>query len=156
MKIRLAGTTKESVVDGPGIRYVIFTQGCLLKCPGCHNPETHDTDDGMLVEADEILTDIGACPHIDGVTFSGGEPFLQPEACFYIAEKVRTRYPHLNIVCYSGNTLEQLRMSPNRAVGDLLSLIDILIDGPYIERLRDLSLPFRGSSNQTIIKLREI
>ena len=76
--LRIAGTIGESIVDGPGIRYVVFTQGCPHGCPGCHNPQTHDPAGGFWAETDEILSVLAENPLLDGITLSGGEPFLQP------------------------------------------------------------------------------
>lgn len=149
MELRVAGIVKESVVDGPGFRYVIFAQGCTHCCKGCHNPDTHDLGGGYLVDADSLVEDIKQNIYIDGVTFSGGEPFLQAEAFLHIAEKLKEA--ETNIVCYTGFTFEELLLKKDYNIQRLLENIDLLIDGPYIERLKDLSLPFRGSSNQRII-----
>jgi len=139
-------------VDGPGFRYVIFAQGCTHGCKGCHNPDTHALDGGYLVDADSLIADIQQSKHIDGVTFSGGEPFLQPEAFSYIAEKLKKT--GINIVCYTGFTFEELIEENNESRMKLLSLVDTLIDGPYVEELKDLSLTYRGSGNQRIIEVR--
>jgi anaerobic ribonucleoside-triphosphate reductase activating protein len=149
MELRVAGIVKESVVDGPGFRYVIFAQGCTHGCQGCHNPDTHAMDGGYMVDADGLIEDIKQSKYIDGVTFSGGEPFLQPEAFIYIAEKLKES--NINIVCYTGFTFEALTEDKNESAIKLLGLVDTLIDGPYIEELRDLSLTYRGSKNQRII-----
>lgn len=149
MELRVAGIVKESVVDGPGFRYVIFAQGCTHCCKGCHNPDTHDLGGGYLVDADILVEDIKQNRYIDGVTFSGGEPFLQAEAFLHIAERLKEA--EANIVCYTGFTFEELLQKKEQSIHRLLENIDLLIDGPYIERLKDLSLPFRGSSNQRII-----
>ncbi len=149
MELRVAGIVKESVVDGPGFRYVIFAQGCTHCCKGCHNPDTHDLGGGYLVDADDLVEDIKQNKYIDGVTFSGGEPFLQAEAFLHIAERLKGS--NTNIVCYTGFTFEELLQKQDPSIQRLLENIDLLIDGPYIERLKDLSLPFRGSSNQRII-----
>ena len=98
MELRVAGIVKESVVDGPGFRYVIFSQGCEHCCKGCHNPDTHAMDGGYVVDTDFIIEDIRQSRYIDGVTFSGGEPFLQAEAFIDIAEKLGE--DNINIICY--------------------------------------------------------
>lgn len=152
MELRVAGIVKESVVDGPGFRYVIFAQGCNHGCKGCHNPDTHSLNGGYVVETDDILEDIKQNKYIDGVTFSGGEPFLQPEPFIHIAEKLRKA--NINIVCYTGYTYEELIESKEESQIKLLGLVDILIDGPYIEALRNLGLAFRGSMNQRIIDVK--
>jgi len=153
MKLRIAGIVKESVVDGPGFRYVIFAQGCNHGCKGCHNPETHALDGGYEVDVESIVQDIKQCKNIDGVTFSGGEPFLQAEAFVALAERLEKI--NMKIVCYTGYTFEQIIQSGNYSFLRLLKHIDILIDGLYIEELRDLSLTFRGSRNQRIIDVKE-
>ncbi|MGE5632766.1 MAG: anaerobic ribonucleoside-triphosphate reductase activating protein [Caulobacteraceae bacterium] len=152
MELRLAGIVKESVVDGPGFRYVIFAQGCTHGCKGCHNPDTHDLCGGYTVDIQNILEDIRNSKYIDGVTFSGGEPFLQAEPFIAIAEKLKEA--NIDIVCYTGYTYEQLLESKNESRIKLLKLIDTLIDGPYIEELKDLSLTYRGSRNQRIIDVK--
>ena len=131
MELRVAGIVKESVVDGPGFRYVIFAQGCEHCCKGCHNPDTHAMDGGYVVDTDSIIEDIKQSRYIDGVTFSGGEPFLQAEAFIGIAEKLGEL--NMNIICYSGFTYEELIERKDKSWIKLLGLIDTLIDGPYIE-----------------------
>jgi len=152
MKLRIAGIIKESVVDGPGIRYVVFTQGCLHNCHGCHNPETHDLNGGYEMDVDDIIEDIHKSKYINGVTFSGGEPFLQAEALSYIAQAIKCN--NLNIVTYTGYTFEELLNSSDKNKKNLLSLSDLLIDGKFKLSERDLSLKFRGSKNQRIIDVK--
>lgn len=153
--IRLAGIVRESIVDGPGIRFTVFCQGCPHACEGCHNPETHDFAGGKDVSIDRLLEEIEKDKLLAGVTFSGGEPFCQPEAFLELGKKVKDL--GLSITIFSGYTLEQLReMGMQRAaVSELLEITDILIDGPYVKALRDLTLQFRGSSNQRIIDMNE-
>ena len=149
--LRLAGIVRESIVDGPGIRFAVFCQGCPHHCEECHNPETHDFDGGTVCSIEKLLAEIDKDPLLAGVTFSGGEPFCQPEAFASLARKVKER--NLSVVSFSGYTLEQLQELSVRkpAVGELLALTDILIDGPYQKEKRDLTLAFRGSSNQRVI-----
>lgn len=153
--IRLAGIVRESIVDGPGIRFTVFCQGCPHACKGCHNPETHDFAGGKDIRIDRLLEEIDKDKLLAGVTFSGGEPFCQPEAFAELGRGVKER--GLNITVFSGYTLEQLEdMAEERAeVRELLDLTDILIDGPFINELRDLTLQFRGSSNQRVIDMNE-
>lgn len=152
--LRISGVEPESIVDGPGFRYVIFTQGCPHGCPGCHNPQTHDFAGGRLADIPAMLEEIAGDPLLQGVTFSGGEPFCQPEPLCGIARAVKAMGK--DVVAYSGYTLEQLlemgKQDP--AVKELLGLCDVLIDGPYIEAQRDLTLRYRGSANQRVIDLR--
>lgn len=149
--LRIAGTVSDSIVDGPGIRYVIFTQGCPHHCPGCHNPQTHDFAGGTEADVDLILEQIFQNPLISGVTFSGGEPFAQAEALVPIAETVKARQMHLMI--YTGYLLEELQKSSRTGVQRLLELADILVDGPFVLKERNLTLPYRGSENQRVIDL---
>lgn len=149
--IRVGGIMEESIVDGPGIRYVIFAQGCPHRCKGCHNPETHDLDGGFLLDTAGIITKFMENPLLCGVTFSGGEPFLQPEPLCEVAEQVKALGK--TVAVYSGYIFEQLldMSGRNRHIRKLLALSDILIDGPYIEELKDLELRFRGSVNQRLL-----
>ena len=153
LPLRLAGTVSESIVDGPGFRYVLFVQGCPHGCPGCHNPETHDFNGGYPADQMKIIQEIAANPLLQGVTFSGGEPFCQASALCPLAQAVRNLGK--NIVVYSGFTLEQLvkRSESEPDIKKLLLLCDILIDGPFKLEKRDLNLLFRGSRNQRIIDL---
>ncbi|SKA83524.1 ribonucleoside-triphosphate reductase class III activase subunit [Caloramator quimbayensis] len=150
MNIRISGILKESVVDGPGIRYVVFAQGCAHNCIGCHNPSTHDFNGGYIVDADELIEDIRESFFIDGVTFSGGDPFYQTAEFSYIAEKLKKE--SLHIVCYTGFEFEEILNDENKR--RLLENIDILIDGPFVLSKKNLKLPFRGSDNQRIIDVK--
>lgn len=154
-KIRLSGLAEESIVDGPGIRFTVFTQGCPHRCKGCHNPQTHDFSGGYDSTIEEIYKKFVENPLLSGITFSGGEPFCQPEPLYYLGLKIKELKK--NIVVYTGYTLEQLEklQESNPFIASLLSITDILIDGPYVEELRDLELLFRGSSNQRILYLNE-
>ncbi|MGE4548343.1 MAG: anaerobic ribonucleoside-triphosphate reductase activating protein [Intestinibacillus sp.] len=146
--LRVAGTIGESIVDGPGIRYVIFTQGCPHHCPGCHNPETHEFDAGVELNLDTLFADIMKNPLVTGVTFSGGEPFCQSKPLAVLAAALREKKKH--IMVYSGYTFEQILELGDDAAA-LLSQCDMLVDGPYIQSQRELSLRFRGSRNQRIL-----
>ena len=152
MELRVAGIVKESVVDGPGFRYVIFAQGCIHCCKGCHNPDTHALDGGYVVDTESLAEDIKKSKYIDGVTFSGGEPFLQADAFIHLAEKLKET--NTSIVCYTGFTFEELIGKKDKSQVKLLGIIDMLIDGPYMEELKDLSLTYRGSRNQRIIDVK--
>ena len=147
--IRIAGTVGESIVDGPGIRYTLFTQGCPHHCPGCHNPQTHDFVGGKEVALDTLLADMCRNPLVTGVTFSGGEPFCQPEQLYRLAVELKAKRKHL--MAYSGYTLEQLMELPAPFVKKLLGQLDLLVDGPFIEAERNLELRFRGSANQRVL-----
>ncbi len=151
MLIRLAGIVSESIVDGPGLRFTIFVQGCPHHCEGCHNPETHDFSAGRLADVDRIFLKIQSDPLIKGVTFSGGEPFCQPEPLAYLAEKLKKNGYHL--MSYSGYTFEELKKlsEENQFVADLLSKLDLLVDGRFVLSQRSLELKFKGSKNQRIL-----
>ncbi len=148
MKIRVAGIDRESVVDGPGLRFVLFAQGCPHRCPGCHNPDTWDFEGGQEMDTGEILSQIEGTRLIRGVTLSGGEPFAQAGACALIAERVRAM--GLDTVTYTGNTFEDLlaRSERDPDVKRLLEATDLLVDGPFIVEERDWDIPFQGSRNQ--------
>ena len=151
MQIRIAGIVKESIVDGPGFRLAVFTQGCPHHCPGCHNPQTHDFEGGSWMDTSEIAGFATENILLDGVTFSGGEPFCQPEACAEIAREARKA--GLNIWSYSGYTFEQLLDLKECRV--LLDELDVLVDGPFILEKRTLDMRFRGSSNQRLIDVKQ-
>lgn len=152
--IRIAGIIKESIVDGPGIRMVVFAQGCRHKCPGCHNPETHPFNGGELVTVDSIVEQAKRNPLLDGITFSGGDPFEQAEAFAVLAREAKKL--NLNIMTYTGYTYEFLAENASKHAGwdALLNESDILVDGRYEESKRNLLLKFRGSENQRIIDLK--
>ena len=153
--LRLSGLTHESLVDGPGLRYVIFTQGCPHRCPNCHNPTSWDMDTGKEFTVKEIIRMLKKQKKIQGVTFSGGEPFLQAAELSQVA--LAAHQLGLDVVTYSGFTYEELIEQGKNDINitALLSASDLLIDGKYIDAKRDSSLPFRGSSNQRIIKIPE-
>jgi len=155
MELRIAGLIRESVVDGPGIRSVVFAQGCPRFCPGCHNPEAIDPSGGRVVEHQEILDVIENTGLLRGVTFSGGEPFMQAEGFAQLGKQIKEK--GLDIMTYTGYTWEELLHmgKKNRKVMELLSVSDYLVDGPFIETEKDLNLPFRGSRNQRVIDVRE-
>lgn len=153
MKIRLAGVTEESCVDGPGLRFVVFLQGCHRACAGCHNPDTWDENGGNWFEVEEIAAQIlGKADLLDGITFSGGEPFLQAEACLELIKQIKAKNQRLSVAAYSGCTFEELIKDENSL--KLLQSCDVLVDGPYIQEKRS-DLPFRGSSNQRILDVKK-
>lgn len=154
-QIRIAGIVAESVVDGPGLRYTIFTQGCRHNCKACHNPQTHDFNGGYVVDTDNLFNEMLEDPLIKGMTFSGGEPFEQPKPLAELAAKVHAVGG--DIISYTGYTYEQLlnNAAKNPSIMDLLKQTDVLIDGPFILEERDLTLKFRGSKNQRVIDVKE-
>ena len=152
MQIRIAGTTNDSIVDGPGLRFTIFTQGCPHHCPGCHNPKTHDFEGGEMGDTEEIIGRMLKNPLLSGITLSGGEPLMQSEACLALA---RAAHQHgLNVWMYTGFVWENLlkENDPDRMA--LLNETDVLVDGPFILDKRSLELDFCGSSNQRLIDVK--
>ena len=153
MNIRIAGTVNDSIVDGPGFRYTVFAQGCLLGCPGCHNPETHDVNGGKVVDTQGIIDQMEENSLLDGLTLSGGDPFLQPEACLLIARAAREM--GLNVWAYSGLTYEELIALGDPRVFALVSACDVIVDGRFIIEERTLDKRFRGSKNQRLVDVKE-
>lgn len=154
MKLQLSGTANDSIVDGPGIRFTIFVQGCPHHCRGCQNPQTHPFEGGTLTDTDALAEQIRANPLLDGVTFSGGEPFCQAKALAELGAQVKAL--GLNIITYTGWTFEELyaRREEN-GIGALLEVTDWLVDGRFIEEQKSYQLHFRGSANQRILDCRK-
>ena len=154
-KIKISGIVKESTVDGPGFRHVVFTQGCPHHCKGCHNPQTHSFDGGSYIDIDTILEDVKKNPLLRGVTISGGEPFMQAKKIAKLLSKIDRK--KLSTIVYTGFLYEDLLNNANENNGymDLLKQADLLIDGKFEEDLMDENLLFRGSSNQRVIKCKE-
>ena len=146
--LNLAGIVGDSIVDGPGIRTTIFCQGCPHHCPGCHNPETWAFGCGTDMDEETILDIVRSNPLCRGVTFSGGEPFAQAEGFAKLARLLKAAGKE--VASYSGYTFEEL-LNGTDAQKDLLSVIDVLIDGPFLMAEKTLELPFRGSRNQRIL-----
>ena len=156
MLIRLASKLQQnSIVDGEGIRAVIWTQGCPHHCPNCHNHETWDYDGGYLKDVEDLKKEINSLDDEVGVTFSGGDPMEQPEACLELAKYCHS--VNLNVWCYTGYTYEQLlkKSEENPHIMNFLKEIDILVDGRFVEKLKSYEIKFRGSKNQRIIKVQE-
>lgn len=147
MKIRICGFEPESIVDGDGIRFVVFTQGCPHHCEGCHNPQSHDFNAGTEYDTTDIISMIKSNPLIRGVTLSGGEPFCQYEACLEIAKAVHQMGK--DVWCFTGYELYEVIGNP------LLKEIDVLIDGKFILAEKSLDLKYRGSRNQRVIDVKE-
>ena len=153
--MRIAGSIQDSIVDGPGFRFVVFMQGCEMRCEGCHNPGTWDMDGGAETTTDELIAEMRSNPMTDGLTLTGGEPFLQAEECATLAAAARES--GLNVWAYSGYTFEELlaRAGTEPSVMRLLELTDVLVDGPFNLAERTLSLKWRGSKNQRIIPVQQ-
>mgnify|MGYP001125703751 CR=1 FL=1 len=152
--IRIAGFEKESITDGTGVRYTIFVQGCKHECVGCHNTDTHSMDGGALFSIDKIVEEIKELEYLDGVTLSGGDPFFQPAESLKLLKKIKEETGK-NIWAYTGYVFETLLRIRNKDIWDMLNYIDVIVDGPYVEKERDIGLRFRGSRNQRIINVRE-
>ena len=139
--------------DGKGIRYTVFTQGCPHGCPGCHNPQTHDFEGGRWVTVEELFREFQKNPLLKGITFSGGEPFCQPEPLTELARLVHGMGKDVTV--FTGWTYEQLLEKKDPAVLALLEETDLLIDGPFLEAKKNLELTFRGSENQRLIDMKK-
>jgi len=152
-EVRLASLVEESIVDGPGLRFVLFTQGCPHRCPGCHNPQTHLLGGGRLYSLEWILSLYDKQLACQGITFSGGEPFLQGGPLAKIAQAVHERGG--DVITYTGYRLERLQelAKEDDGISALLAETDLLIDGPFIQERRSLETPFVGSSNQRLLAL---
>lgn len=156
MEIRLAAELQsDSIVDGEGIRTVIWTQGCPHNCFGCHNTCTHDFNDGALLDVEYIKEEIKNLKHQDGITFSGGDPMCQPGPCALLAKYIKSL--GMNVWCYTGYTYEQLIVlsKSNKDIMEFLKNIDVLVDGKFILEEKSNDAIFRGSKNQRIIDVQK-
>ena len=153
MEVRLASDlTYDSIVDGPGLRVVIWAQGCIHNCYKCHNPQTHNLNSGIISDTDYIIEKITNLRLQRGITLSGGEPFLQPRALSLVAKEAKEH--DLDVWCYTGFRFERLinRDNPSYIENiNLLKYIDVLVDGKFIFEEKSIYLKFRGSRNQRII-----
>lgn len=147
-KLHIAGVVNDSITDGPGLRFTVFTQGCPHGCEGCHNPQTHPFEGGEETTAEALCVRVAANPLLTGVTLSGGEPFCQAAALVPFARFVRER--GLELAAYTGYTWEQLQRLDSDA-RELVSLCHVIVDGRFELARRSLSLRFRGSDNQRIL-----
>ena len=138
---------EDTTVDGPGFRTAIYAAGCPNHCLGCHNPESWEITRGTWMETEEVVARVMA-DEFANVTFSGGDPMFQPEGFTEVAAAIKAR-SQKTIWCYTGYRYEELLRHPQQA--HLLRYIDVLVDGPFVQALRDESLLFRGSSNQRLI-----
>lgn len=154
-KLQLAGVVRESIVDGPGIRMTVFVQGCPHHCNGCHNPQSWSFEGGYTGSIERIIEEANKDPLLQGLTFSGGEPFCQAEALTELGKLAHES--GYNIMTYTGYTFEQLQdgFKENPTWKTLLEQTDYLVDGPFILEQKSLMLHFRGSSNQRILDVKE-
>jgi len=141
----------DNIVNGEGLRAVVWTQSCPIHCMGCQNPETWDYSKGTLVKIDDIKKELASFRGQAGLTFCGGEPFVQPKACKEIADFVRKELGW-NVWSFTGFTYEIIKQTGGDAF-EFLKSLDAIIDGPFILEQRDLSLRFRGSRNQRLVRL---
>ena len=144
--IRVLDIIEDTMVDGPGFRTSIYCAGCRHACPGCHNPQSWDFNGGHEMTTEQLMRIIEADPYAN-VTFSGGDPMYQAAGFAELARAIHKR-TNKDIWCYTGFTYESLISEDQR---ELLENIDVLVDGPFIQRLHDPDLLFRGSSNQRLI-----
>ena len=158
LMIRVADIVDESIVDGEGFRLVVFAQGCAHHCLGCHNPSSHPFEGGYFTSPKVIIERIRRNPLLDGITFSGGDPFFQVEQFSALAEAVREEIindnPDFTIMAYTGFTMEELLLNITKYL-PLLKHIDILVDGPYIASKKSHNLSFMGSSNQRLLDVKK-
>jgi anaerobic ribonucleoside-triphosphate reductase activating protein len=153
--ISIADILPETISDGIGLRVVVFGAGCLHECKGCHNPQSWDIDNGTFVTIQEVYDRLNLANNklLSGVTFTGGDPMYQAGAFYELAKMIRSN-SKADIWCYTGYLFEEIINTQDERL-DLLRLTDVLVDGRYVDSLRDLSLAFRGSSNQRIIDVQE-
>lgn len=153
-QIRLAGPIEsDNIVNGEGLRAVIWCQGCRLRCPGCQNPETWDESAGVLMDLDEVKNKLRGMKGQSGLTFCGGEPMLQPWACREISQWAKKELSW-SVWSFTGYTYEEIKRKGGER-WEFLKTLEVLIDGPFVVAERDLSLSFRGSSNQRLLRLKE-
>lgn len=155
VKLRLAGVIRESIVDGPGWRFVVFVQGCPHHCPGCQNPQTHDFDGGYETTVGNIVNAVKENKLLSGITLSGGEPFTQAKALTVLAKEIKAL--GLDVMSFSGWTYEELLHGANPENGwrELLEELSYLIDGKFLIAEKSLELKFRGSKNQRIVDVKK-
>lgn len=155
--MRISGIIKESIVDGIGIRTTIFFQGCKHNCLGCHNLDTHSFELGKEMTLEEVFNKYSDHQYIDGITLSGGDPFFQLEEMYQLIKLTREKRPDLDIWVYTGYTFEELiaLAETNKLYLEVLKNIDVLVDGKFILKQRDISLQFKGSSNQRLIDVQQ-
>lgn len=149
-KARIAGTVRHSSVDGPGVRYVVFFQGCPHHCKGCQNPDTWDPEGGEEILLEDLIDELNRTKYLDGVTLSGGEPFWQPEAARAVADAAHEK--GLSVWAYTGWTYEAIASGAAGArAREALGHVDVLVDGPFVQELLSKECIYRGSSNQRLV-----
>ena len=157
--INVAGKIFDSLTNGPGMRYALFTQGCPHHCVGCHNEQTWKFEDVELIDSNDIFEEIKGMPYITGVTFSGGEPFMQAEALYKLGKRIKEELG-LNLMAYSGYTFEEIKMFGIMRSEEmqykvrLLNLLDILVDGKFEVNNQEKAPAYAGSANQRVLYLK--
>lgn len=155
MKIRVAGDLYDSLANGPGVRYVLFTQGCTMGCKNCHNKHTWSLDGGIEMDISEIIYNINSSPFINGVTISGGDPMEQPREVLELCKRIKKEFNNkLNIMIYTGRTIEELRAKDCKYTREILNIADYLVDGKFEEDKKENAKTYTGSSNQRIFDLK--
>ena len=149
--MRIADYIQDSIVDGPGLRFTLFCQGCPHRCKGCQNPGTHDPAGGREAAVSDVVAAMLSNPLTDGLTLSGGEPFSQVSDCAAIAREAKRA--GLNVWCYTGFLFEDLIRDPR--CRELLENVDVLVDGPFVLEERSLTLKWRGSANQRVLDVKK-
>lgn len=150
--MRIASTISDSIVDGPGLRFTVFTQGCPHGCPGCHNPETHDSAGGYETSVEALAEALAANPLTGGLTLSGGDPFLQAGECAALARAAHAQGK--DVWTYTGYTWEAIRAAGRDDWAALLAETDVLVDGPFLQDKKSYAARFRGSVNQRLIDVK--
>lgn len=153
MKCRIAGYARHTMVNGPGIRFAIFFQGCPHHCKGCQNPDTWDPEEGEETDTSVLTEMIEKTKFLNGITLSGGDPFFQAKAACEIAEYAKSR--NLSVWCYTGWTYEALIQMKDESIQKLLALTDVLVDGPFRKDLLSDQCMYRGSTNQRLIDMKK-
>lgn len=152
-RLKISGKVNNSIVDGPGLRFSLFTQGCPHHCPGCHNPQTHPFKGGKSYSLKQFKKDVCESSLLYGVTFSGGDPFSQAKALIPYAKFVKEK--GLELACYTGYLFEQLNSDTIPYAKELLKYVDILIDGKFVLAQKSLDCRFKGSKNQRTIDVQK-
>ncbi|OKP87237.1 anaerobic ribonucleoside-triphosphate reductase activating protein [Paenibacillus sp. P32E] len=154
--MNICGYYPESINEGEGMRAVLFLSGCRHRCPGCFNPKTWNFNFGEPFTRErqrEIIAEIAANPLLDGLTLAGGDPFFSAEEAAGFILELRSVLPEYPVWIYTGYTYEELTATPGSPEWNLLASCQVVIDGRFVEELKDTTLPYRGSSNQRIIDI---
>lgn len=151
--MRIANFTYDSIVDGPGLRFVVFVQGCSHNCPGCHNPDTHDPDGGREVDVLHLVEEMMQDPLCEGLTISGGEPFDQAAETSRLA--LWAQLKDKTVWTYTGYRFEDLLKREDPFAGSLIRCSDVLVDGPFVQSMKSYEAKFRGSTNQRLIDVQK-